>query len=150
MTLKKYPRLWTDTNYANGYILLTESYLYANEYNQSMSLVEKAMQLNPHCPAQYPGLYGQTYLLLGQYAEAKKWLEKSLLINPSLVYNNAYLTVLLYRMGNVEEAQWQYERPYPLDATIPFFVFLIQIIQCAYRLHYNPISRFKLKEVKIT
>jgi tetratricopeptide (TPR) repeat protein len=99
-----------DPNYVDGYILLAAAYLYANEYNKALSLVEKAMRLNPHYPSQYPGVYGVSQLLLGQYDESKKWLEKSLLINPSLVYNNVYLAVLLYRMGEVEEAQWQYEQ----------------------------------------
>ena len=51
---------------------------------------------------------------LKQYQELLNAYDKSLLINPSRILGNVYKTVVPYRVGNIDDAEWQLDQLYSM------------------------------------
>lgn len=99
-----------DPNNADGYTLLGVTNAYNNNPEHAKSLMQHLMRINPYYPSQVPGIFGQSALLLGNHEEALAAYEESLLINPTRIPANVYKIIILYRMGRMDDAQWQMDQ----------------------------------------
>jgi len=99
--------LQLDPNNADAYTLLGVTHVFNGDPQQAKTLMQHLMQMNPHYPSQVPSILAIANLLLGQYDEALAANDETLLINPTRVQGNVYRILILYRMGQIEDAQWQ-------------------------------------------
>jgi len=65
------------------------------------------MEHNSRYSAMVPGVLGHANFVLGNYNEALAAYNESLLMNPARINPNVYKIVVLYRMGQVDEAALQ-------------------------------------------
>lgn len=99
--------LQLDPNNADAYTLLGVTHVFNNNSAQAKSLMQHLMRINPHYPSQVPSILAIANLLLAQYDEALSANDETLLINPTRMQGNVYRILILYRMGQVEDAEWQ-------------------------------------------
>jgi len=96
-----------DPNNADAYTLLGVTHVYNNDPQEAKSLMLHLMQNNKYYPSQVPAILSRAYLQLGQYEEALAANDKTLLINPTRIQSNVFRILILYRMGQIEDAKWQ-------------------------------------------
>lgn len=91
---------------------LAVTHAYGDEPQKAKLLMQELMQKNKHYSAMVPSVLGLANLRLGNYSESLNAYNKSLLINPSRIQGNTVKAVVLYRMGNIEDAQFQVDELY--------------------------------------
>ncbi len=99
---------------ADGYTVLAVTHAFGNDPSQAKQIIQQLMQQHPRYSALVPSVLGLANLRLKQYEESLQAYNKSLLINPSRIQGNVYKTIVLYRMGNRDDAEWQLQQLYTL------------------------------------
>jgi len=94
--------------------VLAVTYAFGDDPAKAKLIVTDIMQRNQHYSALVPSVLGLANLRLGNYHDALAAYDKSLLINPSRIQGNAYRAIVLYRMGNVDDADFQVDQLYTL------------------------------------
>jgi adenylate cyclase len=94
--------------------VLAVTYAFGDEPAKAKLIVTDIMQHNQHYSALVPSVLGLANLCLGKYAESLAAYDKSLLINPSRIQGNTYRAVVLSRMGNIDDAEFQIDQLYTL------------------------------------
>jgi adenylate cyclase len=99
-----------DPNYANAYVLLATLLYYTGEPEQGLAQIQKAMQLNPYHPYNYPFHLGQAYFILGRYDEAIEAFSTGLDSNPSSERLRVWLAAAYAKSGRLDDARWEAEQ----------------------------------------
>lgn len=94
--------------------LLAVTYAFNNTPEQAHRIITDIMADNDQYSSMVPSVLGLSNLLMGRLEDALKAYDQSLLINPSRIQGNAYRAVILYRMGNKDDAEFQVEQLYAL------------------------------------
>ena len=96
-----------DPRNADAYTLLGVTHVFNSNPEKAKALMEHLMKMYPRYPSQVPSILAIANLLLARYDEALSASDETLLINPTRVQGNVYRTLILYRMGQTEDAEWQ-------------------------------------------
>lgn len=97
-------------NYADGYGLMALVDVFTGRYQRAVTLIRKAMDLNPYYTYEYPNLLGRAYYGLGRYGEAAQAFETALQKNANTVAPRLYLASSYMRMGRADDAAWEIEQ----------------------------------------
>ena len=97
-------------NYADAFILLASVMCYSNSAKGSISLIKKAVRLNPNYPTNYNFHLGQCQFVLGKYQNAIKTLEDTTARNPTLQRTNLWLAASYAQVGRTDDAKWVVEQ----------------------------------------
>ena len=92
-------------NDAEGYAALGDILNYAGRPAEVRGVMEQAMRLDPHYPAEYLSNIGRAYFLLGQHEEAISILRRVVIRNPDYGPAHVRLTMLYSELGRRAEAQ---------------------------------------------
>jgi len=90
---------------AEGYWRLGQALYAAGQPQEAISLIEKAMRLNPHYPAFYLLDLGTAYAVVGRCEEALAPLKKALTLNPNFMAVRLSLAVCYVELGRLEETR---------------------------------------------
>ncbi|MDH5407899.1 MAG: hypothetical protein OEY00_04760 [Gammaproteobacteria bacterium] len=101
-------------NDMDAFTVLAVTYAFGDAPEKAKRIVEGIMQKNPRYSALVPSVLGLSNFRLAKYEEALAAYDKSLLINPSRIQGNIYKAVVLYRMGNADDAEFQLDQLYTL------------------------------------
>jgi len=104
--------------------LLAVSHAYGDNPQKAKLLIQQLMQNNRYFSAMVPSVLALANLRLGHYAEALSAYNKSLLINPSRLQGNVFKVVVLYRMGRIDDAQFQVDELYALHPNFKLSVWI--------------------------
>lgn len=104
--------------------LLAVAYAFGDEPQKARLLTQELMQNNQYYSAMVPSVLGLANLRLGHYEEALEAYDKSLMINPSRLQGNVFKIVVLYRMGRIEDAEFQVDELYNLHPNFHLDVWL--------------------------
>lgn len=99
-----------DPNNADAYTTLAYSRVYQGRSREAITLVRKAMRLNPHYPAQYPSILGRAYYHLGHYEEAVDILRAAIEKNPVRTPPRLYLILSYVALGHMDDASWEVDQ----------------------------------------
>ncbi len=94
-----------DPNFAEGYARLGEILNLASQPKEGVSLIKKAMRLDPHFPPIYLFYLGQSYYAMENYEEAIKIIKRVVNRNPDYLHPHRTLAVIFNRLGRKEEAK---------------------------------------------
>lgn len=94
--------------------MLAVTYAFSDEPQKARLLTQELMHKNRHYSAMVPSVLGLANLRLGNYSEALNAYNQSLLINPSRIQGNVAKAIVLYRMGNIDDARFQLDELYNL------------------------------------
>ena len=111
-------RRWTEIepSSADAYAALAGPHVFAGEPARAISLIERAMRLDPFYPAYFPLYVGQARFLMGQYAEAVEPIKRAIVHNPELQPAHVFLAAAYGHLGESELGQRAYaevRRIYP-------------------------------------
>ena len=98
-----------DPNYADGLAGLGEVLIWAGEHDKGITLVKKAMLLNPHHHAWYFFILGAAYLLQERYEDAIEILDRGLIRNPDFIATHLALATVYGITGRKERCQTEVE-----------------------------------------
>jgi len=87
--------------------VLAVTYVYNGDPARAKLIIQELMKHHQTYSAMVPSVLGQANFLIGHYNEALAALNESLLINPSRINPNVYKILTLYRLGELEDAQFQ-------------------------------------------
>jgi len=99
-----------DPNYANAHVLHATLLYYAGRPREGLVRMQKAIQLNPHHPYNYPFHLGQAFFILKQYRDAIEEFERGLSTNPASERLHVWLAATYAQAGRVGDAQWEIEQ----------------------------------------
>ena len=99
-----------DTHAWYAYTLFT-----AGEPAKAVSLIEKALRMNPFPPSWYFLFLGSSYRQLGRYEEAILAFKKAILKEPTSLFAPLFLAVTYAMSGREEEAQAQAQEVLRID-----------------------------------
>ncbi|MBI3757301.1 MAG: adenylate/guanylate cyclase domain-containing protein [Deltaproteobacteria bacterium] len=94
-----------DPNEADGYWQLAQILNVSGKPETAIELVEKAMRLNPHAPANYFASLGWAYAVTGRYEEAIGPLKRSLALNPNFLVPRLALASVYSELDQEREAR---------------------------------------------
>ena len=94
-----------DPNAADGYVALAGAMNLAGHPEKALSLMERAMRLNPHYPSSYLHELGLSYFCLEQYEKAATNLERAISLDPEDRSTSRLLIATLGQLGRVQEAE---------------------------------------------
>lgn len=94
-----------DPNSADACQTLGDILSFAGRPEESVTLIEKAMRLNPRYTASYLWSLGQAYRLVGRTEEAIVALQRAVARNPDHITAHVMLAVSFCELGRVPEAQ---------------------------------------------
>jgi adenylate cyclase len=106
-----------DPNSADAHAWYANTLIFAAEPAKAVSLLEKAMRLNPSPPSWYLVLLGNCYRLLGRYEEAISACKKAIHKEPTNLFARIYLAAIYAMSAREEEAQAQAEEVLRIDAS---------------------------------
>lgn len=92
-------------NEANAYAHLSRTLHYAGRYKESISLIEKALRLDPIPPNWFFLCLGSSYQLIGEYDKAIEQFKKILYRGPNDLLTNIRLVAAYTQLGQEEEAR---------------------------------------------
>ena len=99
------PALASQPNNADGHAILADILTYAGRPQETITLMEKAMRLNPRAPLYYLFVLGRAYRLTGRHEEAISAFKKSLNRNPNWLFSHFHLAGIYSELGREEEAR---------------------------------------------
>ncbi|MGE0681776.1 MAG: adenylate/guanylate cyclase domain-containing protein [Candidatus Binatia bacterium] len=94
-----------DPNRADTYSAFADVCNFSGKPENSPSLVEKAMRLNPQYPNWYLWDLGHAYYLLRQYEEAIAIFKRALTRNPDFIPAHGFLAIIYGETGSAQEAR---------------------------------------------
>lgn len=94
--------------------MLAVTHAFGDEPQKAKLLMQELMHKNKHYSAMVPSVLGLANLRLGHYSEALNAYNQSLFINPSRIQGNVAKAIVLYRMGNIDDAAFQLDELYNL------------------------------------
>ena len=94
-------------SYSDAYALMGGIYTYLGEPARSISLLRKALRLNPGGGYLYFLLLGRAYLFENELEQALINLREALLRNPEDMEAHIYLAAALVAQGNRSAADWE-------------------------------------------
>ncbi len=92
--------------------VLAVTYAFGDDPAKAVLITQDIMKHNPRYSALVPSVLGLANFRLEHYAESLAAYDKSLLINPSRIQGLVYRAVVLYRMGNADDAAFQVDDLY--------------------------------------
>jgi adenylate cyclase len=92
-------------NSADSVVMLAITYRTVGRVEEALSMLEKAMRLNPMPPNWYLHEFGSCYRLMGRYNEAIAMLKKVLDRNPIYLNSRLNLIATFVMSGRVEDAR---------------------------------------------
>ena len=98
-----------DSNNANGYVQLGGFFSLAGRAEEAISLIEKAMRLNPRYPPVYVQTLSTAYRMAGRYEEALVPGKKAAALLPNWLPAHANLAFIYSELGRLEEARAEVE-----------------------------------------
>jgi adenylate cyclase len=99
-----------DPNYADGLAGLGEVLIWAGEHDKGITLVKKAMLLNPYHHAWYFYILGVAYIIQERYEDAIEILDRGLIRNPDFIGTHLALATVYGVTGRKEECQTEIEK----------------------------------------
>lgn len=96
--------LGLDPNDADSYVALAGAFSLAGEPDQALTLVRKAVRLNPRSPAWYHYETGLAEFGLSNMSSAARALEQAIEINPSDRWSKRMLVATYGHLGRIEDA----------------------------------------------
>jgi adenylate cyclase len=99
-----------DPNYADGLAGLGEVLIWAGEHDKGITLVKKAMLLNPYHHAWYFYILGVAYILQERYEDAIEILDRGLIRNPDFIGTHLALAAVYGVTGRKEGCQTEVEK----------------------------------------
>jgi adenylate cyclase len=96
-----------DPNSADGYNTLGSMQMYAGRPEEAITLIEKAMRLNPRYPLGYLVNLGAAYRTVGRCEEAIAIFKKLAIRNPTHGPSHANLVICYAELGRLDEARAQ-------------------------------------------
>lgn len=97
-------------SYADAFILLASVMCYSHSPTNSITLINKAVRLNPNSSSNYKFHLGQCQFVLGKYQDAIKTFEDTLVRNPTSQRANLWLVASYAQVGRTEDARWVVEQ----------------------------------------
>lgn len=94
-----------DPNNAAAHAWLAFALNFAGRPEETPALIDTAIRLNPHYPAQYLFILGQAEYVMGQTEEALATFRRALKRNPDHLSAHIYLAILLSERGQLEESR---------------------------------------------
>ena len=98
-----------DPNNSAAHAWLAFALNFAGRSQETQALIDTAIRLNPHYPAQYIFILGQAQYLMGQPEEALGTFRRVLNRNPNHLSAHVYVAILLSECGQLEEGQAEVE-----------------------------------------
>jgi len=92
--------------------VLAVTYAFGDDPAKAVLITQGIMKNNPRYSALVPSVLGLADFRLEHYADSLAAYDKSLLINPSRIQGLVYRAVVLYRMGNTDDAAFQVDDLY--------------------------------------
>src|SRR2546427_10325143 len=80
-----------DPNSADGYVLLGEALNFTGRSDEAVSVVGKALRLNPRAPVPFLNTLAVAYVYTERYADAIAALKKVLSQNPNFLWSHVNL-----------------------------------------------------------
>ncbi len=96
-----------DHNYADAYALLAWTLNYAGRSDKALSVLERAMRLNPRPPASYLEILGEIHFAQGRYEESASTFQRVLDINPGYLRARMWNAAALAESGAMDKAEWE-------------------------------------------
>lgn len=94
--------------------LLAVTYAFGDDPAKAKLIIQRLIKENKYYSSLVPSVLGLANFRLEKYDESLAAYDQSLLINPSRIQGNAYKAVVLYRMGNIDDAEFQVDQLYIL------------------------------------
>jgi tetratricopeptide (TPR) repeat protein len=94
-------------NYADGYAMLALIKNNLGQAEETISLLEKAMALNPYYTWDYVFQLGRAYYAKGEYDKAAPYLRDAIERNPAVGYPRLFLAATYVNLGDMEDAEWE-------------------------------------------
>jgi adenylate cyclase len=104
-----------DPNSADAHAWYAYTLYSAGEPAKAVSLLEKALRMNPFPPSWYFLFLGSSYRQLGRYEEAISACKKAILKEPTNLFAHIFLAVNYAMSGHEEEAQAQAQEVLRID-----------------------------------
>ena len=98
-----------DPNYADGYVQMALSLIYAGRPEEALDQMTNAMRLNPWHPFLYTWVLGHAHFLMGRYEEAISLFEKVIESNPHYQDGHLALAATYGLLGRIDDAEWEAE-----------------------------------------
>jgi adenylate cyclase len=98
-----------DPNYADGYVQMALSMIYAGRPEEGLEQMTNAMRLNPWHPFLYIWTRGHAHLVMEQYEEAIALFEKVIESNPHYQDGHLALAAAYGAVGRIGDAEWEAE-----------------------------------------
>jgi tetratricopeptide (TPR) repeat protein len=92
-------------NDAEAYANLASTLNFGGRAQEALGLIEKAIRLNPRCPAFYLYVLGQALRLLGRTEEAIASQKRALARSPDFLVSHVALVVMYSESGREQEAR---------------------------------------------
>jgi len=92
-------------NDAEAYANLASTLNFGGRAREALGLIEKAIRLNPRCPAFYLYVLGQALRLLGRTEEAIATQKRALARSPDFLVSHVSLVVMYSESGREQEAR---------------------------------------------
>jgi tetratricopeptide (TPR) repeat protein len=94
-----------EPNDADNIFSLGTTLAYAGSPEQAISLIERAMRLDPKCPANYQFSLGHAHFLMGRYEWAAEAFERASIRNPDFRPTYPLLAASYARLGQRDRAK---------------------------------------------
>ena len=104
-----------DPNSADAHAWYADTLIFAGEPAKAISLVEKALRLNPFPPSWYFVLLGSCCRLLGRYEESIQAYKQAVHKEPTSLFARVYLAVAYALDGHEEKANAEAEEVLRID-----------------------------------
>ncbi len=98
-----------DPNYADGYVQMAFSLIFAGRPEEALDQMANAMRLNPWQPFLYTWVLGHAYFVMEQYEEAISLFEKVVESNPHYHDGHLALAAAYGLAGRIDDAEWEAE-----------------------------------------
>ncbi len=96
-----------DPNYADGYAFLAILFNGSGRSAEAISMIEKAMRINPRFPFWYLFALGQTQFFLTRFDAAAESFKKAIERNPSASWSHRWLLATYGHLGMLDDAEWE-------------------------------------------
>ena len=97
-------------SYADAFILLASVMCYSHSPTNSITLINKAVRLNPNHSSNYKFHLGQCQYVLGKYQDAIQTFEDTISRNPTSQRTNLWLAASYSQVGRIHDARWVVEQ----------------------------------------